>query len=133
MTGERDTVWLPDDLEERWAAMTPTERRAAYAMYLQRQAEGRLGWRERRRLRRLLTDGEPLTQSLGAELHAASLAEADEDAARKRRLRKEYGDDGLRAIDGLVNGLWMKRPGVPTDRAYAWAERVYRCEPPPAV
>lgn len=56
--------------------------------------------------------------------------EAEEQAWRRerklrRRLRRTYGTEGLNAIAELALRALVAHPGMPDERAWAWAEAKY--------
>lgn len=133
----RPGIYLPDDLEQRYARLKATifdqdrpESERLEAMHTLQEWHRHwqdkrcdMTWRERRRIRSLT--GEPATPVTG-QTHAQRSLDEDQWYRKTRtRLKREYGPDGLRRIEDLVDKLWWKRPRVPKEQAYTWAENVY--------
>lgn len=133
-----------EDLERRYADLrerldsdltvderhdTIIEYQAFRAMLSDMQHSGRLTWQQRRWMRKTFNDGEPFTPGCGMESTARKLAaeerEGREVKATRRRLVREHGEEGARAILNLRDRLWMVHPRVPEAQATRWAESKY--------
>lgn len=111
---------LSDDLETQWAAADGATRRG----WIEGWRLLGLTWRQRRRIRNLV--GEPLTVSTGAEHNLRYLNRDNEHRQWRQRIVREHGSDGLNSILELADRLMMKRPGIPDERAYHWAEQKFK-------
>lgn len=121
--GDRPGVWLPDDFEERWEALPLQDRWKAIAYWRKRNVEGTLGWRQRRRIRKVVFGGEPITECAGAEGNLQSINQQYRTEAEVRRRVQKYGKDGEKHIQELANMLLNKRWNMPEEKAFVWAER----------
>jgi hypothetical protein len=137
------TVYLPDDLEQRYAELKAVvqdadghsrEDRLAALRTIQawhqrwRDARQELTWQQRRVIRKIC-GGEPITPQ---GISPGRLADREREQRQDRearlarqRIERTYGADGAAAIFRVRDRLLMARPGIPEARALAWAEDKY--------
>lgn len=136
----RPGIYLPEDLEERWASLQRACLEGGPDAVLEawrtmeswrRTWRGQLGemtWQQRRRLHKLLK--QPVSEQ-AVDPHAAELLRKTAWLEAKRReLRQVYGDAAADAIEELASRVRGGNFAAPTDKAFDWAERAYLREYP---
>lgn len=121
MTVDDRPLYLPDDLEERWAGLGLQQQ-----IIRQHWADnvGRMTWPQRRRVRALL--GGPITKSAGCGDLGELLAE-DAVAVAEAELRARYDAAAWRAICRVADkAAASSSPGRPSYlRLLTWAAGCY--------